>query len=1131
MKKIITILLTLSMILSLFPGITVSAAGDAKILFEYTFDDDVTDIPQGLTMIQTTLSKTNCYVQSKFAYSGKALKVKDDSETSSLGFKTPLVAAKPGITYTASVMTYIEKTISPAYLSMGISFYDKDKKSLGGKNDSTSTVGEWTQKDIYYTSPAGTAYVSMSIMTFSASMAEGYYDNIKIVEGVEWPAKPVQKYIPEQKDPVDGKLVVPEGDKLQYNTYSDKGDKLTDFSYAGFYAGKYEIPDSSKIKVAATIEPSKNSNTDDTERIQKVIDDVYEAAPNNYFKVIKLKAGRYNISKSGINLKSGIILSGEGQGPSGTVLYATDKIRYSVLRIHGVPKEKSENIHYVTEKYIPAGSNTVTLSSEDIANYKVGDVVVFYYPSTDEWCKAMDMVGITNSDGADTSWKAGQLDREEIKTITAINGNTITFDIPFCVQYYPEFAIPYIYKLNEGNVVEHVGIENLRIESAHEENPNDEEHAESAISIANAKNCYVRDVSAKYFIVSAVNFAGGSRQISIVNCSMLEPVSKIEGSRRYSFCFGAGTQQCLVKGCYAYNGRHDYITSGGATGPSVFVNSVIDAGGGSETHGLWSTGILYDNVHAVSGGVIAIPNYGIQGSAGSPSFGWAGGASVIYNCLSYALTGSNPPMDYNNFLIGSWANYTDQSSKNSKEKSYGPTGTGAFWRTASQTSAKPENFATLDGSSLIGDCYKESEFAPVEPRSLYKAQLAERITGNFKNVKPNAPAIISPRGEFEQMLIKNKFTIDGIYQKGAEKVTVYIDNQPYDATLNEKDNTFSLPVELSDGTHKVYATQTIDGVESTKNADRFIIVNRISSSNPEYLQSQYEYDKIHMTTNDNIISFDEYQAPFAELKPEIITVKIGESLLKTDVDPVEMNGRVLVPMRAIFETFEADVSWDEATATATAVRGDTVIKVTENNQIVKVNGEDVWLDVPATIINGRFVVPVRFISETFGATVGWLDQKRQVTIKGAAPLYVADHGFENEINIYGIEQSGDNGSGDVIEKAFDGNLKTTWTFSTKDEKGAWGIIDFGFARNIKEMYLAFAFGKARVHTFDIYVSNDGINYTLAKENLSSSGQTEEFQKFEIGARGRYLKIVGKGNNIEGKEEWNNYYEMTFIQNK
>ena len=154
-----------------------------------------------------------------------------------------------------------------------------------------------------------------------------------------------------------------------------------------------------------------------------------------------------------------------------------------------------------------------------------------------------------------------------------------------------------------------------------------------------------------------------------------------------------------------------------------------------------------------------------------------------------------------------------------------------------------------------------------------------------------------------------------------------------------------------------------------------------------------------------------------------------------------------------------------------------------------------------------------------------------VTIKGAAPLYVMDNGLENEINIYGVTQSADNGAGATIDKAFDKSIDTMWTFSTLHEKGAWGIFDFGFARDIKDAYIAFGVGTQRIHTFDIYVSNDGVNYTLVNADYKSSGNSLELEKFSVNARGRYLKIVGKGNQSEGKQQWNNYSEITFTQNK
>ena len=1124
MKKIITIILAISLILSAFSGITIFAE-EYKVVFFDDFNDNVGDLPANWEY-EKKYTPSHSYLQSKVSMSGKALKIVDDSTSGGISYTTPYIKIEGGSLYTASA----DMMRVSGSMSIRFSILDENKGSLGYLSEYINTTGEWEEITNTLYAPEEAAYCRISLATNSKDVAEGYYDNITIIKGVKWPKKPTDLNPPEQVDPVNSKIIEPVGDKLVYNTYNEYGDKLTDFSYAGFYQGEYEIPDSSKIKIAATIEPSKNKNVDDTERIQKVIDEVYDNSPNTYFKVIKLKAGKYNINKNGLRIKSGIILSGEGQGPTGTILFATDKEQYTVVRIAGLPSTKIGDNHYVTDSYIPSGSNTITLSDEDVKNYKVGDLIAFYYDSTIEWCEAMEMRGIINVNGEITNWGPGIAATKEERYIKEINGNKLTLDMPFYIPYDSQYSKPYIYKIEDSGKVVHAGIENLRIESTFDGSAKDEKHANLAISVSNAKNCYVRDISAKYFVLGAVQCASGAKQITVKNCSMLEPVSVITGARRYSFSYGGGAQQCIMAGCYSYNARHSCTTSMPATGPLVYSDMVIDSPEAHmDTHGTWTTGVLFDNVFdiGVKTAGINIANHGAYGT--NYSQGWTGGGVVVWNPLVRLALVQKPRLTYNNFLIGEWGYYGDEDTNAAKEKITKEW--KEIYRTSKQSEATPENFATKDGTAFIGDAYMESEFAPVEPRSLYKAQLAEKLTGSYKNAKPNAPMISGPRGE-EEHKVDNNFTIEGIFQKGAEKVTIYIDNQAYDATLDNKNYTFSLPMELKDGTHKMYATQTINGVESTKCADRFIVVNRVGTSNPEYLQSQYEYDKIHSTINDNVISFDEYQAPFADLQPEIITVKIGESMLVTDVDPVEINGRVLVPMRAIFEAFESDVSWDEATRTATSVRGNTVIKVTEDNQIVNVNGEEKWLDVPATIINGRFVVPVRFIAETFGADVGWIDLKRQVTIKGAAPIYISDHGFENEINIYGVKQSGDNGTGDVIGRIFDGNASTSWTVSTLNTNGgAWGIIDFGFARNIKEVYISFGMGTARIHKFDIYVSEDGENFTLAKENLTSSGQTLDFQKFEIGARGQYVKIVGKGNNVAGKEQWNNYTEMVFIQDK
>lgn len=90
-----------------------------------------------------------------------------------------------------------------------------------------------------------------------------------------------------------------------------------------------------------------------------------------------------------------------------------------------------------------------------------------------------------------------------------------------------------------------------------------------------------------------------------------------------------------------------------------------------------------------------------------------------------------------------------------------------------------------------------------------------------------------------------------------------------------------------------------------------------------------------------------------------------------DVPPQIINGRAMVPLRAIFETMGADIEWDDTTKTVTAIRGDTVVQLTVGSDVAYVNGEPVILDVPSLIVDSRTLVPVRFIAEAFGCIVMW----------------------------------------------------------------------------------------------------------------------------------------------------------------
>lgn len=103
-------------------------------------------------------------------------------------------------------------------------------------------------------------------------------------------------------------------------------------------------------------------------------------------------------------------------------------------------------------------------------------------------------------------------------------------------------------------------------------------------------------------------------------------------------------------------------------------------------------------------------------------------------------------------------------------------------------------------------------------------------------------------------------------------------------------------------------------------------------------------------------------------------------------------------------------------------------------------------------------------------------------------------------------------------RAVDGDLNTEWAAAGV---GAKLTFDWGTPKAVKQVRIAFYNGNARVYGFQIQTSRDGQTYTSAG-SFQSSGTTSLFESFSINAVGRYLRIVGWGNNINRN---NAYYEV------
>lgn len=106
----------------------------------------------------------------------------------------------------------------------------------------------------------------------------------------------------------------------------------------------------------------------------------------------------------------------------------------------------------------------------------------------------------------------------------------------------------------------------------------------------------------------------------------------------------------------------------------------------------------------------------------------------------------------------------------------------------------------------------------------------------------------------------------------------------------------------------------------------------------------------------------------------------GRAINLGGVAPMQAGGRVLVPLRGVFESLGATVNYDAPTSTIYATRGATNVRLRLGSTQADVNGETRYLDVPAQSRFGRTFVPLRFVSETLGAQVQWAAAQRTVYI-------------------------------------------------------------------------------------------------------------------------------------------------------
>jgi len=118
----------------------------------------------------------------------------------------------------------------------------------------------------------------------------------------------------------------------------------------------------------------------------------------------------------------------------------------------------------------------------------------------------------------------------------------------------------------------------------------------------------------------------------------------------------------------------------------------------------------------------------------------------------------------------------------------------------------------------------------------------------------------------------------------------------------------------------------------------------------------------------------------------VVTVD-GKAVEFKGSQPQTVKGRVMVPLRGVFESIGAYVEYDSANRIITARKNSEVVELRLGERIAKKNGAEIELDVEPATLGGRTMVPLRFIAEAMGSKVGFdkANNRVSITTEPAAP--------------------------------------------------------------------------------------------------------------------------------------------------
>ena len=541
-----------------------------------------------------------------------------------------------------------------------------------------------------------------------------------------------RSFIPSRLAPL---VAMGDGGKLVYKPYSDRGDRVLDWSHCGYGQSEVPIP---FVPVVETLEPIDGEVTamadmaypmgpDSRVRIQGALDRVAAMEPGDggMRGAVLLRRGTYFLT-GGLRVPSGVVLRGEGDGEDGTVLVIRSARSGDTAIVVGNPDAAIEPIGEadsvpIADSYVPSGGSELTV--RDAGQFKSGDFICVRKTVSQHW---IDLLGMGErlrhirggKEGLKKNpWKPESYQFHHYRKIARVDGNTIVLDVMLPQSIAAEHGGGEVFKVDIGALATHAGLESLRVVSNYDTSVKDSGkdadfgNIRTGISVRGAIDSWVRGCTVLHASYAAVQMNDHTMQVTVADCRSLKPVGPKRGGNRYAFAIGGGTLH-LVYGCYSEDGRHDFAGGSRNMGPFAFVRCDAVRGEQSEPHHRWSTGFLYDLV-TTRDGVLAAINRGDSGSG----HGWAAANTMFWNGDAANIVVFDPETPgENNFAIGYRG--TTGGEIDTSGLRYANDRAG-YWGTPRE--------GGYFGHALMGNGHIESPDRPVKPDSLFEQQLVDRI--------------------------------------------------------------------------------------------------------------------------------------------------------------------------------------------------------------------------------------------------------------------------------------------------------------------------------------------------------------------------------------------------------------------